>query len=80
VLDLSLWIPDVLNDVFVAGLPGLVSVYQQWSLVTLSSVCACFGLPLPLPSVGAFCQARLEGGKGGKVFPGPATFGEPRRR
>jgi len=26
---LSLWIPGVLNDVFVAGLPGLVPVYQQ---------------------------------------------------
>ena len=46
-LDLSLWIPDLLNDVFVAGLPGLVPVYQQWSVVTFSSVCACFGLPLP---------------------------------
>jgi len=30
VLDLSVWIPDVLNDVFVADLPGLVPVYQQW--------------------------------------------------
>jgi len=37
----------VLNDVFVAGLPGLVPVYQQWSEVTFSSVRACFGLPLP---------------------------------
>jgi len=43
--DLSLWIPDVLNDVFVADLPGLVPVYQQWSVVTFSSVRACFGLP-----------------------------------
>ena len=25
--DLSLWIPDVLNDVFVADLPGLIPVY-----------------------------------------------------
>jgi len=25
-------------------------------------------------------QARREGGKGGKVFPGPATFGGPCRR
>jgi len=32
VFDLSLWIPDMLNDVFVAGLPGLVPVYQRkWS-------------------------------------------------
>jgi len=27
VLDLSLWIPNVLNDVFVADLPGLIPVY-----------------------------------------------------
>ena len=45
-LDLSVWIPDVLNDVFVTGLPGLVPVYQQWSVVTFSSVLACFGLTL----------------------------------
>jgi len=35
--------PDVLNDVFAAGLPGLVSVYQQWSSRSLqyarASVC-----------------------------------------
>jgi len=37
----------MLNDVFVAGLPGLVPVYQQWSVVTFSSVRACFDLPLP---------------------------------
>jgi len=36
----------VLNNVFVAGLPGLVPVYQQWSVVTFSSVRACFGLLL----------------------------------
>jgi len=35
-LDLFLWIPGVLNDVFVAGLLGLVPVYQQWSVVTFS--------------------------------------------
>ena len=33
--------------VFVAGLPGLVPVHQQRSVVTFSSVRACFGLPLP---------------------------------
>ena len=32
---------------FVAGFPGLVSVYQQWSVVTFSSVRTCSGLPLP---------------------------------
>jgi len=34
VLDPSLWISGVLNDVFVSGLPGLVglSVHSQWSL------------------------------------------------
>jgi len=37
----------VLNNVFAAGLPGLVSVYQQQSVVTFSSVHACFGLLLP---------------------------------
>ena len=54
-----LWIPDVLNAVFVAGLPGLIPVYQQWSVVTFSSVRACFGLPLSVPSVGAFCFPNL---------------------
>jgi len=55
--DLSLWIPDVLNDVFVADLPGLIPVYQQQSVVTFSSVRPCFGLPVatPVPSVSAFC-------------------------
>ena len=54
--DLSLRIPDVLNDVFVADLPGLIPVYWQWSVVTFSSVRPCFGLPAtPVPSVGAFC-------------------------
>jgi len=47
VLDLSLWIADVLNAVFLAGLPGLVPVYQHWWVVSFSSVHACFGLPLP---------------------------------
>jgi len=47
IFDPSLWISDLLNDVFVTGLPGLVPVYQQWSVVTFSSVRVCFGLPLP---------------------------------
>jgi len=29
---------------------------------------------------GRLLQARREGGGGGKVLPGPATFGGPRRR
>ena len=55
VFDPSLWIPDVLNDVFVTGLPGLVPVYQQWSVVTFSSVHPCFGLPLPCLQSVLFC-------------------------
>jgi len=55
--DLSLWIPDVLNYVFVAGLPGLVPVYQQWSLVSgyvLFSTRVLLSAT-PMPFVGAFC-------------------------
>jgi len=41
-------ISDALNDMFVTGLLVLVPVHQQRSVVTSSSVRACFGLPLLL--------------------------------
>jgi len=54
----------MLNDVFVAGLPGLVPVYQWWSVVTFSSVCTSFGLPLPcllsVLSVSCFFFSKLH--------------------
>ena len=39
----------MLNDVFLAGLLGLVPVYQQWSVVTFSSVRTCFESATPMP-------------------------------
>jgi len=50
-----LWIPGMLNDVFVAGVPALISVHQRRpNVLKTTSV----GLRLPLPyitSVGASC-------------------------
>jgi len=50
----------VLNDVFVAGLPGLVPVHQQQSVVMFSSVrIASLVCPAAVPSVSDSCFLNL---------------------